>query len=98
VTAGDIVFEGNSAGVFSAYDARTGALLWSSPAYTGIIAAPMSYSVKGEQYVAIVAGWGGGYPISAERSHSRVLNRRIAAASWRSSSARPQRCRSLPRW
>ena len=26
---------------------------------TGIIAAPVTYSIKGEQYVAVLAGWGG---------------------------------------
>jgi len=26
---------------------------------TGVIAAPVTYSIKGEQYVAVLAGWGG---------------------------------------
>src|SRR5262249_19122692 len=63
-TAGGLVFEGNAMGVFGAYDAKNGTRLWSAPAQTGVIAAPMSYTINGEQYVAIVAGWGGAYAIA----------------------------------
>ncbi len=58
-TAGDVVFQGNAAGAFAAYAADTGAKLWSTPAQTGIVAAPISYEIDGEQYVAVMAGWGG---------------------------------------
>jgi PQQ-dependent dehydrogenase (methanol/ethanol family) len=58
-TAGGLVFQGNSLKEFAAYDAATGSKLWSSAAQTGIIAAPVTYSVNGEQYVAVMAGWGG---------------------------------------
>jgi quinohemoprotein ethanol dehydrogenase len=64
-TAGDLVFQGNAVGIFGAYDAATGKLLWSAPAQTGVIAAPITYSIEGTQYVAVVAGWGGAYPITA---------------------------------
>ena len=59
-TAGGIVFQGNSSGEFVAYRASTGARLWSFDAQTGIVAAPVSYEIAGEQYVAVMAGWGGG--------------------------------------
>ncbi|MDP3677181.1 MAG: PQQ-dependent dehydrogenase, methanol/ethanol family [Novosphingobium sp.] len=58
-TAGNLVFQGSAAGDFAAFSADKGAKLWSFPAQSGIIAAPMTYSVKGEQYVAIMVGWGG---------------------------------------
>lgn len=58
-TAGNLVFQGTARGEFVAYSADKGAKLWSFPAQTGIIAAPMSYSLDGEQYVAILVGWGG---------------------------------------
>ena len=64
-TAGDLVFQGNSTGVFAAYNADDGQKLWDFPAQTGIVAAPMTYSLDGEQYVAVLAGWGGAFPISA---------------------------------
>jgi len=64
-TAGSLVFEGNASGQFNAYNAATGATLWSFAAQGGIIAAPISFSVADQQYIAIVVGWGGTYPISA---------------------------------
>ena len=58
-TAGNVVFQGTADGWFSAYDARTGARLWHQNVGMGIIAAPMTYSVSGKQYVAVLAGYGG---------------------------------------
>ena len=58
-TAGNLVFQGNASGQFVAYNATTGNRLWSFPAQTGIIAAPVSYTVGGEQYVAVMVGAGG---------------------------------------
>ena len=42
-TAGGLVFQGNAAGQFNAYNASTGATLWSFPAQAGVIAAPVTY-------------------------------------------------------
>lgn len=58
-TAGNLVFQGDAQGNFNAYSADAGKKLWSSPVQTGVIAAPMTYSIDGEQYVAVLAGWGG---------------------------------------
>jgi quinohemoprotein ethanol dehydrogenase len=58
-TAGGVVFQGAADGWFSAYDARTGARLWRQNVGMGIIASPMTYSVAGKQYVAVLAGYGG---------------------------------------
>jgi quinohemoprotein ethanol dehydrogenase len=58
-TGGGLVFQGNSQKQFAAYDAAAGTKLWSANAQTGVIAAPITYSIKGEQYVAVLAGWGG---------------------------------------
>lgn len=63
-TAGGLVFQGNASSVFAAYDAANGKKLWQVPAQTGIVAAPVTYSIDGEQYVAVLAGWGGAFPIS----------------------------------
>jgi quinohemoprotein ethanol dehydrogenase len=58
-TAGGLVFQGTADGFFRAYDDATGATLWEAPTRTGMIAAPISYGIDGEQYVAIAAGYGG---------------------------------------
>ncbi|MEH3106230.1 MAG: PQQ-dependent dehydrogenase, methanol/ethanol family [Sphingomonas fennica] len=63
-TAGDLVFQGDAGGHFNAYAAEDGAKLWSMPVQTGVIAAPMSYSIGGQQYVAVLAGWGGVYSLA----------------------------------
>jgi PQQ-dependent dehydrogenase (methanol/ethanol family) len=58
-TAGNLVFQGTADKRFIVYRASDGQRLWQMPVQTGIVAAPMSYSVDGEQYVAVMAGWGG---------------------------------------
>jgi alcohol dehydrogenase (cytochrome c)/quinohemoprotein ethanol dehydrogenase len=63
-TAGNLVFQGTATEQFAAYSAESGKQLWSFPTQTGIIAAPMTYAIDGQQYVAIVAGWGGVWDIA----------------------------------
>ncbi|MEP0132857.1 MAG: PQQ-dependent dehydrogenase, methanol/ethanol family [Eudoraea sp.] len=58
-TAGDLVFQGTNTGYLKIYEAATGELLKEIEIGTGIMAAPMSYQVEGEQYVAVMAGYGG---------------------------------------
>jgi quinohemoprotein ethanol dehydrogenase len=58
-TAGDLVFQGGSDGVFRAFDAIDGKLLWQTNLETGIIAAPISFAVRDTQYISIAVGWGG---------------------------------------
>jgi len=64
-TAGNLVFEGTAARRFEAYRADTGEKVWSFDAQTGVMAGPIAYTVKGEQYVAVLAGWGGVFPLVA---------------------------------
>jgi quinohemoprotein ethanol dehydrogenase len=54
-TAGNLVFQGRGDGKFLAYRATDGKQLWEFDAQVGIAAAPMTYSVDGTQYVAVVA-------------------------------------------
>ncbi len=58
-TAGNLVFQGTATGAFEAYAADTGAKRWSFDVRSGVIAAPMTFEMDGEQYVALMAGWGG---------------------------------------
>jgi len=58
-TAGNLVFQGTYDGRFVAYSADTGKELWSYQGHRGIMAGPMTYEVNGEQYVAVMAGYGG---------------------------------------
>jgi alcohol dehydrogenase (cytochrome c)/quinohemoprotein ethanol dehydrogenase len=64
-TAGNLVLQGNAGGHFQAFRADNGVKVWSTPAQTGIIAAPMTYEAGGTQYIAVMAGWGGAMPLAA---------------------------------
>lgn len=64
-TAGGLVFQGTAEGQFVAYDAKDGKKLWSAETTNGIIAAPMTYAIDGEQYVAVMVGFGGAGALSA---------------------------------
>ena len=81
-TAGDLLFQGNMKGEFNAYDTATGKQLWSFAAQSGVVAPASTFTVKGEQYVAVLAGWGGAWPLAGGlvaqpqgpvRNHSRLL-------------------------
>jgi len=63
-TAGNLVFEGTAQGNLEAYRAASGEKLWSADVQSGVVAAPISYSVNGEQFIAVVAGWGGAVPLA----------------------------------
>lgn len=62
-TAGNLVVEGNAMSNIAIFAADSGKKLWSMPVQTGVVAAPVSYEVDGEQYIAVAAGWGGIYPL-----------------------------------
>ncbi len=62
-TAAGLLFQGNLAGQFRVFNKDTGTLIKVIETGTSILAAPMTYKVKGVQYVAVMAAWGGGgYP------------------------------------
>ena len=63
-TGGGLVFQGNAAKEFAAFDASDGTRLWSTDVQTGVIAAPATFSIDGEQFVAVLAGWGGVYSLA----------------------------------
>jgi quinohemoprotein ethanol dehydrogenase len=80
-TAGNLVFAGTADGRLIAYAADQGKELWQAAAQTGVIAPPITYTAGGEQYVAVMAGWGGALGLiggdvakaTGVRSISRVL-------------------------
>ena len=80
-TAGGLVFQGTANARFAAFDAETGARLWDEFVHTGIVAAPVTYEIDGEQYVAVATGWGGSlamgfggvFPTGSDHNAGRVL-------------------------
>jgi alcohol dehydrogenase (cytochrome c) len=59
VTAGGLVFAGSLDRMVNAFDAATGARLWQMRLNDVPSSAPISYSVNGRDYVAMVVGAGG---------------------------------------
>jgi PQQ-dependent dehydrogenase (methanol/ethanol family) len=66
-TAGGLLFYGSLGGDFRAVDRNTGKILWERKLASGIIGNPITYKVKGKQYVSILSGIGGwiGVPVTA---------------------------------
>jgi quinohemoprotein ethanol dehydrogenase len=58
-TGGNLVFQGRGSGELWAYAADTGKVLKVIKTGSHIMAAPMTYAVDGEQYVAVQVGYGG---------------------------------------
>ena len=55
-TAGNLVFNGEGNGLFRAFDASNGKMLWEYQCGAGVNAPAVSYTVGGKQYVAVAAG------------------------------------------
>ncbi len=74
-TAGGLVVQGDAQGFINFYDARSGERLHRIGTRTGIIAPPVAYEIDGDQYIALMAGWGGALFVLAEQ--------RVAAKRYR---------------
>jgi alcohol dehydrogenase (cytochrome c) len=62
-TGGNLVFWGTPEGYLQAADAKTGQIVWKFQTGSGVVAPPITWEDKGEQYVAVVSGWGGAVPL-----------------------------------
>jgi len=71
VTAGGLVFNGEGNGLFRAFDASTGKMLWEFQCGAGVNAPAVSYTIHGKQYVAVAAG--GNTQIDFKRGNTVVV-------------------------
>ncbi|MBL8488536.1 MAG: PQQ-dependent methanol/ethanol family dehydrogenase [Rhodocyclaceae bacterium] len=62
-TKGGLVFYGTPEGYLKALDAKSGKELWKFQTGSGVVAPPITWEQDGEQYVAVVSGWGGAVPL-----------------------------------
>ncbi|NTV11793.1 MAG: PQQ-dependent dehydrogenase, methanol/ethanol family [Zoogloea sp.] len=62
-TGGGLTFYGTPEGFLKALDAKTGTEVWSFQTGSGVVAPPITWEEGGEQYVAVVSGWGGAVPL-----------------------------------
>ncbi|MDP2124945.1 MAG: PQQ-dependent dehydrogenase, methanol/ethanol family [Parvibaculum sp.] len=104
-TAGNLVFQGTADGYLYAYKADTGERVWSQYIQTGIVAAPVTYTVDGEQYVSVLAGWGGVNIVSGDARTSAAAKYgnegRLLAFKIGGGGALPQLAlldQSIPEW
>ena len=67
-TDGNVAFVGDFDRVFRAVQTTTGKTLWTVRLPTTVQGNPVSFSVKGKQYIAITTGLGGGSPFSKPTS------------------------------
>jgi quinohemoprotein ethanol dehydrogenase len=86
-TAGNLVFQGTADGRLVAYRADNGDKVWEYKTQAGVIAPPVTYSVDGEQYVTVMAGWGGafgltgGMPTPPGEPRSRILTFKLGGTA-----------------
>jgi alcohol dehydrogenase (cytochrome c) len=71
-TGGGLVFAGTPEGYLKAFDAKTGKELWAFQTGSGVVAPPVTWEMDGEQYVAVVSGWGGAVPLWGGEVAKRV--------------------------
>ena len=62
-TAGNLVFWGTPEGYLKAADAKTGEVVWQFQTGSGVVAPPVTWEQDGQQWVAVVSGWGGAVPL-----------------------------------
>jgi alcohol dehydrogenase (cytochrome c) len=72
-TDGGLLFTGHMTGKFAAYDETTLNEIWSFNVGTPITAPPMTYSVGGKQYIAVVAGGSTGLRGAGLRQPSALI-------------------------
>ena len=86
-TGGNLVFQGTADAHFAAYNAKTGEQVWKYFTQAGIGAAPVTYELDGDQYVAVASGYGGSYvlgfggvmPSGSDFNSGRVLVFKLGA-------------------
>jgi len=87
-TAGNLVFQGTSDGVFRAYSADSGKLAWQFSTEAGIYAAPITVKIDGAQLIIVPTGSGTSasvisYPRLGGKTHgpSRLLAFKLGGAA-----------------
>ena len=81
-TGGGLVFTGNPEGFLMAFDAKTGEMVYKFNTGSGIVGSPITWEQDGEQYVAVVSGWGGAVPLWGGEVAKRVKDLNQGGSVW----------------
>jgi alcohol dehydrogenase (cytochrome c) len=81
-TQGGLIFNGSRDRMFRASDDRTGKTLWKARLNAVPNASPVTYSVNGKQYVAIVAGGGGPHDSESVEITPEIENATASTTLW----------------
>ncbi len=81
-TAGNLVFTGTPEGFLKAFDAKSGKELWKFNTGSGVVGSPVTWEQDGEQYVAVMSGWGGAVPLWGGEVAKAVSNINQGGALW----------------
>ena len=81
-TGGGLVFTGTPEGYLKAFDAETGEELWKFQTGSGVVGSPITWEMDGEQYVAVVSGWGGAVPLWGGEVVNRFDNSNEGGTLW----------------
>ncbi len=84
-TASNLVFTGTPEGYLKAFDAKTGEELWKFQTGSGVTGSPVTWEQDGEQYIAVVSGWGAPSRCGVARSRrSSRISPKAAACGYSS--------------
>lgn len=81
-TKGNLVFTGNPEGFLMAFDAKTGKKLYEFQTGSGVLGAPITWEMDGEQYISVVSGWGGAVPLWGGEVAKRVKDYNQGGMLW----------------
>ena len=74
-TAGGVGFVGDFDRTFRAFDVKTGKTLWDTRLGTGVQGFPITFSVDGEQFIAVTTGTQGGSPVQKPSTMLQEVHR-----------------------
>ena len=89
------LLEHQVAGEVVAYRATSGDQVWSAYVGTGVLAPPITYEIDGQQYVSIMAGWGGAF-VPRYRSGGRLYTFSLNGATPVATRPTPEAVTALP--
>jgi quinohemoprotein ethanol dehydrogenase len=100
-TAGNLVFQGQPDGTFTAYAADTGKKLWTYETNAPVLAPPISYAVDGRQYLSVLTGISGhtalaGSDLRDYKIEYRSMQRRVLTFALGGTAELPPRVQPQP--